>query len=80
MRNLQGLKTKLAELLAIHRARAALPPSETLHTSEEWRREVDLLLAEVEAPGDSATLSPEAQKLIDEVVELQRLALEGVQP
>ncbi|MGC9984762.1 MAG: hypothetical protein ABSF35_14170 [Polyangia bacterium] len=77
MRSLEGLKTKLAELLAAHRARAAGSSSEPLRTSEEWRREVDRLLAEVEAPGgDSEALSPEARKLIDEVAELQRRDLE----
>jgi hypothetical protein len=73
MRSFTGLKAKLAELLAAHRARAAGLPSEPLRTSEEWRREVDRLLDEAETPGgDSETLSPEARKLIDEVAELQR--------
>jgi hypothetical protein len=55
--------------------------SETLHTSEEMRREVDRLLAEPSSPGgDSTMLSPEALALIAEVVELQRLAVAGVQP
>jgi hypothetical protein len=58
MRSLEGLKSKIAELLAIRRARAAALPSEPLHTSEEWRREVDRLLAEVKAPGGDSETQP----------------------